>query len=98
MPFELAPGAYSVKGTIEFTKVRSDGGLEGRAIAVSQNNILLEKYIQITIVDRATDVVIFRSDHAAITGQQWTASAKTLMSGSCSFECIDWANESETQS
>ena len=98
VPFELAPGAYSVKGRLDFNKVRYDGGLEGRGISASQSKILLEKYIGIVVVDRVTGSVIFQAERAAINSQQWNARARDIMTGSCEYEAITWRNDFDDQS
>lgn len=95
-PFELAAGVYSVKGKMDFNKVRYDGGLEGRGLVASQDKMLLEKYIGIVLVDRVTDTVIFQADFATINNQSWEVKAKGIMTGSCTFEAIIYRNDAQT--
>jgi hypothetical protein len=94
-PAELIPGNTAVNGTVTCMRIRLDGGLEGRGIAPSERNLLLEKYISILLVDRLTDSVIFRCDNAAVVDQNWSIRSKGLLEGSFSFIGISWLNESE---
>lgn len=39
--------------------------------------------------------VIFRTDNAQVVNQSWQVSARGLMTGSFTFEALDWSNEVE---
>jgi len=95
IPFELAPGPYSITGRIQCVRIRFDGGLEGRGISASQSNLLLEKYVSFSLVDRASDRVIFRLDDAAVITQNWIINERSVMRGSFSFEGLTWYSDSE---
>lgn len=95
VPFELAPGGNTVKMKIDCIRIKNDGGLEGRGIAASDHNLLLEKYISIILVDRHTGKTVFKCDRAAVNTQTWRVEARGLMRGSITLEGIDWKNESE---
>ncbi len=96
-PFELAPGANSVRGKVDCIRIRLDGGLEGRGIAAPSNgqDILSEKYISIVLVDRLTDTVVFRCDQCAVQSQSWRTDTKNIMRGNFSFLGIEWSNEAD---
>jgi hypothetical protein len=94
-PYELAPGTNTITGRIDCIKARNDGGLEGRGVATSHNNRLLEKYISIMLVDRITDKVVFRCDEAAVNNQTWRTEAKMIMRGSFTFTGISRTSENE---
>ena len=97
-PFELMLGAYSVKGNVQCYRLKGDGGLEGRGLTLGQNDILFEKYITISLVDRVTDQVIFQFYEVGITNQNWKTANRTLLTGNFSFEAIFWTNERQSQS
>lgn len=90
---ELAPGATTIKGTMEVIRIRASGGLEGAGIAAPERKILQEKYFSLTIIDRVTDTVVLQIDQAAITDQNWQTASKSITTGSFSFEGIGWSNE-----
>lgn len=92
-PFELAPGSQTVKGRVDCIRARQDGGLEGRGVAATDFDLLLEKYISILLVDRLTGAVIFRCDQAIVDNQNWRVENKGLMKGSFTFEGLQWSNE-----
>lgn len=93
-PAELAPGQYSITGKIDCVRV-SNGGLEARGVAASQSNLLLEKYINIKIMDRVGNTTIFSCESATVDSQQWRVESRGLMRGSFSFSGLSWSNESE---
>lgn len=94
LPFELAPGAQGVTVEIECYRLRGDGGLEGRGLAVPDSKIFKEKYIDILVIDRLTGLAIFRIDQAAVNSQSWRVNEKGVMQGNFELEGIEWENES----
>jgi len=92
-PFELAPGPTRIKGSIELLRARMDGGLEGQGVAASHDDILLEKYFTLALVDRITDSVILYVEECVIIDQNWNVPSKNIMTGNATFEGIGWANE-----
>lgn len=94
-PAELAPGPRSVNGVVSVVRIRLDGGLEGRGIAATDRNIMLEKYISITLVDRLTDTVIFKCEEAAVNDQSWAIQSKNIVTGTFTFTGKGWTNELE---
>lgn len=94
LPFELAPGAQAVTGTITCTRLRGDGGLEGRGLSAPDHFIALEKYIDILIIDRVTGLTVLKVDKAAINTQSWQATARGLLEGNFEWEGMEWENES----
>jgi hypothetical protein len=92
-PFELVSGACTVKGTFDILRIRASGGLQGAGIAAPERKILQEKYFSVTIVDRMTDTVILQIDQASVSDENWQTAAKSMLSGSFSFEGLAWVNE-----
>ena len=93
LPHELAPGAQAVTGSIACMRLHNDGGLEGRGIAVPDSKIMLEKYIDIMLVDRVTGKPVLKVDRAAVNNQSWSVSARGLLEGTFQWEGLDWENE-----
>ena len=93
VPYELAPGTQKVTGSMDVVRIRNGGGLEGGGFAALPADILLSKYFSIRVVDRLSDTVIFETPEASIIDQNWSMPTRGISAGSCSFECIGWANE-----
>lgn len=93
-PFEIAETVNHVSGQLTVVRLRGDGGMEGRGLMASPAKVHLEKYSTIYVIHRFTDTVIFACDRARLTDQQWSVSAKGIMTGRVSFEGIGWINES----
>lgn len=93
MPFELIPGPTKVSGSINMLRIRASAGLEGRGIAARLKEILQEKYINITVIDKVLDLEILKVQRANITSQRWSVSSKGRLSGSFTFEGLDVDNE-----
>lgn len=91
-PYELAPTVSKVTGSLGLIRQVGDSGIEGAGIAAPVPLLPREKYFTIALIDRTTDTIIFRADYCSVTNQTWTASARALVSGSISFEALDWAN------
>jgi hypothetical protein len=91
--YELAPGQINVKGRIDCTRIKRDGGLEGRNIVASADNILNEKYINIILIDRDSGSIVFRAELAAIGIQNWRVDPKGILRGSFSFVGFQVTNE-----
>lgn len=93
-PFELAPSTQSITGTMSVLRLRKDGGLIGRGIVASDRNLEREKYINIVIVDKATDSIVLKIDDAAVGNQNWEVGAKGILEGSFEWEGLEYTDES----
>jgi hypothetical protein len=94
-PFELAPGSTSIRGTMEVLRLHQDGGLEGWGVAAPQSELLKEKYFSLAVVDRVNDTVILAASDCAIGDQSWQVTARGELTGSFTFEALDWNNEAQ---
>ncbi len=92
-PYELAVTTSRITGSISVLRSSGDGGAEGAGIAAPLHDLSKELYFSIALVEILTDTTIFEATRCSMTGQQWGAPAKGLMSGSISFEAIEWNNE-----
>lgn len=95
-PVEIAEGPATIRGSMQVTRLRRDGGLEGRGITTFPHKFQLEKYISIRVVERGTESVVFATDRALVKEQHWRVAVKGLLTGTVAFECIDYANESQS--
>lgn len=92
-PYELAPVTTKVTGSMAVLRTQKDGGLEGAGITAPLEELTREKYFSLTLVERTTNTILFRADQCSVQSQAWTVSPKSLVSGTVSFEAINWSNE-----
>lgn len=93
MPQELAETIVTISGTMQVYRLRNDGGVEGRGLMALPAKVELEKYITMALVDIFTDKVIFQTNRARISSQQWQVASKQVISGTLSFLAIGYVNE-----
>ena len=91
--YELAPTQCDVSGTIQIVRLHGTGGIEGEGIAAFDEEILLQKYSTITLVDRKTDLNMQEFGRCLCTGQQWNIPTRGIVTGSFSFKGTAWSNE-----
>lgn len=93
MPYELIPLFTRVVGSVSIIKTVGDGGLEGAGIVAQIPRIPEEKYFTISLVDRRTDLVLFRADNCSVTSQAWRVEPRDIVKGAFQFRTIVWSNE-----
>ena len=96
LPAELAPTRCKIKGSVKCYRIAGTGGLEGMGITAQFNDIPLQKYFSITLIDKLTDNLLFSADYCMCEGQRWSFNPKGLNEGSFNFQGISWNNESVT--
>jgi hypothetical protein len=92
-PQELVTTQTVVRGTVECLRKHDDAGVEGAGIVPIPTELSLARYFFLQLVDRQTDSVIFQVPKAALISQQWRVQARGVMTGSFTFEGIEWSNE-----
>lgn len=92
-PYELAPTLARVQGSIGLLRVTGDGGLEGAGITTHAGNLPRNKYISLALIERGTDMQLFRADRCWVNSQSWDVPVKGRVTGQMAFEAIDWTNE-----
>lgn len=92
-PQELAPGAASIKGSIDTIRLHGAGGLESRGVTAPESIRLLEKYFTLAVIDRFNDSIVLAIDQCAVQNQSWQVGAKGELTGNFSFEGMEWENE-----
>lgn len=92
-PTEITSGQIKVKGSLSIVRLKLDGGPEGYNMVPAISDISLEKYVSITLIDRYTESVIFRTDFALISNQSWNIKNRQILTGTVNFDSIDYVNE-----
>lgn len=92
-PFELAPTTTQCTGSLTLLRLSGDAGAEGAGLTVPFPELSREAYVSLTLVEHATDRVLFTADRCSITGQSWGAAVRGIMTGQVTFEAISWSNE-----
>lgn len=92
-PFEFVPGVTRVRGTVNLLRPAGSGSLEGYGITTSFEEHALEKYVNITLIDRKLPTPIFQCPRAVILSQSWRVPSRGVMAGSMEFEGFIWNNE-----
>lgn len=96
-PYELAVTTTRCTGTISVMKITADGGAEGAGVTAPYPEISRERYFSLALIEIGSDLVIFQADRCSLVSQSWNAPARGLITGSFSFEAIDWTNEVTAQ-
>lgn len=96
-PVELMATTTEISWQMGVMRLMGDGGMQGNGIVANQTNIIKEKYFTIMLVERLSNLPVFQADMCQTDGEQWSITAKGLMSGSVSGSCIVWTNEADKQ-
>lgn len=92
-PFEIAPGAAHISGSMSLYRLQDSAGLEGAGIMPVESQIPRARYFDIQVVNRVTETVILRIPKAMAIRQQWRIASKELVQGSFTFQGLGWNNE-----
>lgn len=92
-PFEIAPGAIKIMGTLGMLRRQATGGLQGRGLAAPIAQIADQRYFSILVLDRKNQTTFFRADHCWVQQEQWEAAARGRVQGSFTFSGLMWSNE-----
>lgn len=93
VPYELAPLATAVSGSIQCFRRSLSGGLEGIGITTTLDQVAKQKYVTIALKQLSTNQFVFESRFSTITHQSWSIPTKNLMTGNFNFTGISWNNE-----
>jgi hypothetical protein len=93
VPVELASTTTSVSFSMSVLRATGDGGMQGSGVVVPQNLVSREKYFTILLVDRATDLPVFKADFCQTDSESWTVTPKSLLSGQVQGKGLIWNNE-----
>lgn len=92
-PYELIPTGTVVQGQLALLRLVGDAGIEGAGMTAPFADLSKEKYFSIALVDRTSDTVIFQADYASISSESWSIPSKGIVTGTVTFEALDWTNE-----
>lgn len=92
-PIELAPTTAEVDWTMGVLRLLGDGGMQGHGLAVPMASIVKEKYFTIELIERATNLSLFKADYCVTDSEQWSVAAKDLVRGNLTGTGIIWGNE-----
>lgn len=87
-PFEISSTVTQVSGSISVLMLREWEGLEGNNITPGLPFIPQGPYIQIQVVERPGDRIIFDARDCKIDGQSWSAQPKQMVAGTFTFKGI----------
>jgi hypothetical protein len=94
---ELAATRTSVVWQMGVLRTRGDGGMQGASVVANQANVIKEKYFTILLVERTTNLPIFKADLCNTDSENWVLTAKGLMAGTVQGKGITWVNEADQQ-
>lgn len=92
-PFELAPASVSAGFRMTIWRLIGDGGAEGQGMTTNFPRLPQQKYFTLTIIERRTDTIVYRSNFCKVVDQNWGIHAKALVQGVIACEVLDWDNE-----
>lgn len=92
-PQEIIPTTYQLQGELDVLRLTSDGGLEGAGLIGFEDELLLQKYNRIQLLDRLSDNIVADFVTSWVDNQRWAAQPRQVLAGSFSFQAIGFINE-----
>lgn len=92
-PVELASTTTEIVWTMGLLRTIGDGGLQGAGVVAPQAVLSKEKYFTLLLIERTSNLTLFRADMCAVDAENWTITAKGLMAGQANGSAIIWNNE-----
>jgi len=96
LPHELAPRRISVEGSIG-SLIQPSVSLTSEIVQSDVLSFLFNKYITIEVLDNVTQAVLFKTNHAVITGSSANIQAEQIGTLSLSWKAIGWKYDSDLQ-
>jgi hypothetical protein len=90
---ELAVSNYNIQASFSVISSRVLLGLEGAGVAVYADQLPRHKYLDIVLLDRVSERIVFQAINAVIETQSWTAQAKGLMTGQFTVKAIAFLSD-----
>ena len=94
-PLELLPTFASIHGTMHIYRLHQDGGIEAAGMIATFNKLTKEKYFSLTVIDRATDTILFNVNKCSVSNQSWSVVAKSFIVGTITWSGFDYENDAE---
>lgn len=93
-PLELAATTTDVSWNMGVLRTVGDGGMQGAGmIAAQQADVVREKYFTLLLIERSSNLVLFKADYCNTDSENWSINAKAIMSGQVTGSGIVWNNE-----
>lgn len=92
-PFELAASSTRISGNMQIYRLMGDAGAQGAGIVPKYEDMPRGRYFNITLIDRATDLILFQAKYCILQAESWNVPSRGIITGQCHFEAIDWSNE-----
>jgi hypothetical protein len=90
---ELAATTTDVTFTMGVLRTIGDGGGQGAGVIALQSEVSKEKYFSVLLLERQSDLPLFKADLCQTDAEQWSVTAKGLATGQISCSGIIWSNE-----
>lgn len=91
---ELVPTIVQVQAQLNVVAIHGGGGVEGAGLAAFPEELLRQKYITLTFVNRRNGSVVLEIESALVSNQQWNLGK--LVVGSFAVQGITYSNEAAT--
>lgn len=87
-PRELAPTTYMVSGNLAGFRAANMGGLDGATLMniSTVRDFFYQKYVQLQVVDRVSDKVIYTIQNVMFDSDSWNIGTKSVITFSASFK------------
>lgn len=93
-PVELAPTTTEISWNMGVLRSVGDGGIQGVGmVAAQQVDVSREKYFTLLLIERSSNLVLFKADFCNTDSESWAINAKAIMTGQVSGSGIVWGNE-----
>lgn len=91
---ELAPTVTRVSWSMGVLRSIGDGGMQGAGVVPQQQVAASGKYFSLLLLERTSNLVLFKADLSRTSQENWSVNAKGKMEGQVSGKSILWNNES----
>lgn len=96
LPFEIGGSMVATSGTIQLLRTTGDGGSQGMGIMPQQVDIASGRYFTILILDLREKRAVFYSEFCKAESEEWSISARSVITGTVSFKAISFSNEASS--
>lgn len=92
-PVELGATTADISWNMSVLRTTGDGGAQGAGLATTASLLSREKYFTILLIDRSTNLTLFRADLCNTDSESWTVAVKDIVKGQIAGSGIAWVNE-----
>jgi hypothetical protein len=91
-PYEAVPTQAKAGGTVNVYRTTNDGGAQGAQLTTQFKDLVRQRYFTVALVDRVTGEVLFEANRCSLAGENWNVPVRSFVTGSLTFECLEWDN------